>query len=265
MRERHHKVAADVARGRYRKLKNAEPPSGKATANGLFRVLRAVYNRACREHEELPTGIFMSVDWFPDVRRKAPIGAEGLADLHARIASVKNATRRDLWRLMLFTGLRRGSACSVRWEDVDLARKVLRVPNPKGGEARAFDLPLSEHLVSMLDARRKAHAKLVADVDKMQPWVFPADSESGHIEEPRDDALGITPHDCRRLFLSVAGGMEGVSPYAIKLLVNHALPGADVTAGYMSIAEDDVRRAMELITARMLALCKVKTKRRVAS
>ena len=57
----------------------------------------------------------------------------------------------------------------------------------------------------------------------------------------------------RRLFITVAESLD-ISPYVVKLLVNHALPG-DVTAGYMAIDIERLRPPMQAITDRLLALC----------
>ncbi len=43
-----------------------------------------------------------------------------------------------------------------------------------------------------------------------------------------------------------------MSELDIKVLVNHALPGGDVTAGYIRQQEDHLRRCQEAITARFL-------------
>jgi integrase len=67
-------------------------------------------------------------------------------------------------------------------------------------------------------------------------WLFPADSRSGHIEEPRARAgefsHPFSPHGLRHTYASVAV-VAKVHPFALKLLMNHALPGGDITAGYV--------------------------------
>ena len=46
-----------------------------------------------------------------------------------------------------------------------------------------------------------------------------------------------------------------MSPYALKLLTNHALPRGDVTAGYTSVDTERLRPVMETIAGRLTALC----------
>jgi len=53
-------------------------------------------------------------------------------------------------RLLLATAVRRGELCALRWEDVDLTRRVALVRLGKNGHART--LPLSKEAVAALQA-----------------------------------------------------------------------------------------------------------------
>lgn len=262
--KRHGKIAADIASGKHageyengRKRKRADG-QGKHTANAVMRNFRAVYNRAMKAHPELPVCPTINVTWF-DVsqnkkeREKKQLPLSRLHDWHKQVVALDNTIRRDYLLFTLHTGLRRGDATTARWEHVDFARKVLHVPEPKGGEA--FDLPLTDYLVKLLKARKKENDKIFDE----SPWVFPAVSDSGHISEPREDFDGIkwTPHDTRRWFQRAAESLD-ISPYAIKMLVNHKLPGGDITAKYLTLELERLRPVMEQIGAKLRALCKVK-------
>ena len=207
-------------------------------ANATFRVFRLCWNNALKEHEELGVNPCIAVQWFTMPQKRASIGVAGLPDLYARVAASDNPVRRDLWLLLLFSGLRRRSAQSIRTEHVDLERKVLHVARTKGD--RPFDLPLSGFLCDVLKARIEENSRYVAGSRKARPWLFPSMVSRWHIEDPHDATLGITPHDCRRLFITVAESVPDASPYSIKLLVNHAVPRGDVTAGYL---QTDVERS----------------------
>ena len=254
VRRKHQAIAAGIARGRFAKdeWRRRGEGFGASSANRTFRVFRACWRRAARQHPEIGLCPTLNIDWLPEPKKKAPIGPDGLAALYEKVTAIKSGPRRDLWRVMLFTGLRRKSACEMRWEHVDLDRRTLHVPNPKGGEARAFTMPLARYIAEVLSARKAEDAPLES------PWVFPSpDAASGHVEEPRDDTLGIAPHDARRLFLTVAESTDA-PPYALKLLVNHALPRGDVTAGYLQLDVERLRPVMETIGAKMRALCEGK-------
>ncbi len=72
--------------------------------------------------------------------------------------------------------MRRGEILSVRWEHVDLARRVIHIPKAKAG---ARDQPITGVLADYLGELRAMMPGAV--------WLFPADSASGHrinIEKP---------------------------------------------------------------------------------
>ena len=54
---------------------------------------------------------------------------------------------------MLLAGLRRQDVLTARWENLDEKRKALRIPAPKGGVERAFELPLSEPMLALPKTR----------------------------------------------------------------------------------------------------------------
>ena len=134
----------------------------------------------------------------------------------------------------------------------DLATPAARHAATKS--KRALELPISD-LVSDLLARRRELGNA--------GWVFPANSRSGHVEEPRHyleqvaKAIGIeiSVHDLRRTFVSVAESTE-MSVYALKALVNHAL-GSDVTAGYVQHSVERLRVPAQRVADELRRLCKI--------
>ncbi len=225
---------------------------GTYAANGAMRLFRAVWNRAVRQHQTLPTNPVVNVDWFVEHRRDAALAPEELRAWHAEVLAMKNPIRRDYLIFVLFTGLRRRSAAGVEWAHVDLDSGTLLVPKPKGGESRAFTLPLSNHVVELLRRRRKEDEPFYPG----SKWAFPAESASGHIEEPKPNAgekfsVKVTVHGLRHLYISAATE-AGVSPYPLKLLTNHKLPKGDVTAGYVHLDAEALRPEQQRVTDHLL-------------
>jgi integrase len=113
------------------------------------RLARALLNRACRLARKwsgnvLPNPVADTElpSWGPSERPKAvrsPEPAEVLALLEAaRVAEVRVAV---LIRLVAATGMRRGEACAVRWNDLDTKAGTVMidegvVSTPDGAEAR---------------------------------------------------------------------------------------------------------------------------------
>jgi integrase len=250
--DRHQALAKEVASGKYADERTpSRRADGRTTANDVMRWFRAVWNRAMKADETLPVCPTINVTWHKVTRKRSAIPEGKLAQWHKGVRTIDNPVRRDYLLFALYSGLRRDSAATARWEDVDLKQRVLRVPKPKGGEERAFDLPLSDQLVKILKGRKAENVTLARQqrlpADALE-WVFPAYSASGHIEEPRTDIPGVpfTIHDLRRTFITVAERLD-ISPYVIGSLVNHRQPGGSVTAGYVRHELDRLREPMQKI------------------
>lgn len=235
-RDRHQKIGTD---------------HGHYAANSAFRVFRAVYNTALKVHEELGVNPTIAVDWFPEQRRKAAILSADLASWYLEVLTLSNPIRRDYLLFVMFTGLRRENASSVRWSDVDWKNRALHIPLPKSGQP--FQLPLSDALMDLLASRQKCPLTQTVFSDSL--WVFPAESKSGHIAEPREELdVNFTIHGLRNTFITVAESLN-ISPYAIKMLVNHSTPDKqDVTAGYITPELERLRAPMQEITDKLKAL-----------
>ena len=239
-RERHQKIGRE--RGTY-------------AANAAFRVFRAAYNGALKVYEELGVNPTIAVDWFPEHRRKAAIPSAQIGAWHKQVLTIANPIRRDYLRFVLYTGLRRENAASVQWTHVDWDSRALLIPHPKSG--RPFLLPLSEDLIALLNERQSCEQ--TKNIFPESPWVFPAASKSGHIAEPKEKLkVAFTVHGLRNTFITVAESLD-LSPYAIKMLVNHSLPDRqDVTAGYITPELERLRKPMQQVSDRLRVLCEAK-------
>ncbi|MCK6407846.1 MAG: Arm DNA-binding domain-containing protein, partial [Thauera sp.] len=100
---------------------------GASTADTVFRIFRAVYNRGLREHPELPANPSANVDYHGLRRRKVDSNADKLRAWGKAVLDL-HPVRRDLHLFMILTGMRRTSACEARIGDLDLGTKRLHVP-----------------------------------------------------------------------------------------------------------------------------------------
>ena len=199
--------------------------NGPYAANAAFRTFRALYNRALKEDPTLPPNPAVAVSFNKESRRDWSMSREHLPEWFEKIERLQPIFR-DLHLFLLFTGLRRTEACSARWEHFDEKKGALYIPNPKGGEARAFTLPLSRLLVQLLRKRRTHNELLFPHT----PWVFPSTSLSGHVEEPKKRDLP-SAHAYRHSYRTLA--LEAGIPYTETcLLMNHSLRG--VSHGYIT-------------------------------
>ena len=227
---------------------------GPAGANNAMRVLRAAYNHIARDADLPANPVNLREHWFDLPRREGCVRGDDLPRFYAAVAGLPNPVARDFLLLMLFTGLRRREAASLRWDDVDFAGSVIRLPAARTKSGRKFDVPMSSFVKDLLIARRA--------IGNME-FVFPADSASRHIEEPKaplrlvKDACGIevSAHDLRRTYLSVAE--RCVSGIALKALANHSIGDRDVTQGYVQLSPIELAEAAEVVSQRLAELCQV--------
>ncbi|WP_353088527.1 integrase family protein [Stenotrophomonas sepilia] len=211
---------------------------GAPSADNAFRIFRAVYNRGLREHPDLPPNPCGNVDYHGLRRRKVDAPTDRLKAWGKAVLGL-HPVRRDLHLFMVLTGMRRTSACEARASDLDLASGRLHVPKPKGGSTRAFDLPLSGPLADLLGHRVEENPHL----QRKSPWLFPADSKSGHVAEVAQHELdGLTGHALRHTFATLAV-QAGVPLLELKYLLNHA--ASNVTMGYIHVGPEHLRKHQE--------------------
>jgi integrase len=240
---------------------------GKYSAIRFVRTVKAVYNSSLKRYRDLPpnpaTAVDLKAKKYRSQRRQEPIAWE---DLPAWAKTVNedprvNEVRADWYWFVLLTGLRDNDARTVRWEHVDFEAGTIHRPKPKGGEDRAFTVPVSEPVLAILRRRRERNAIWLGEDD--QGWVFPSRARQGGAVKnlgsgrPRgDDGKDLlpSPHRLRDTFASAAWEAD-IHPLTLKVLMNHTLPNAasgDVTEGYIRVSGEKLRNAAERIAVFIL-------------
>jgi len=241
-------------RARFEAAKGRKAFSGHATANRVMRGLRAVYNFTAERVADMPPcPVKLRRLWHPVRARTRHLRAGDMPAFYQGVMALPNAVARDYILLLLFTGLRKQEAASLRWADVDLQGRTIRVPDTKSG--RPLDLPLTDLVHDMLVARRS--------IGKTE-HVFPSHAASRHIEATKfffnqvaeASRVRISPHDLRRTYITTAESVD-VSVMAMKALVNHSL-GRSVTEGYIQIDVERLREPAQKIADRLKAMCSIK-------
>lgn len=219
---------------------------GPYAGNHAIRALRSVYRAARLLNPDLPSPPTEVVRFNPEPKRKTVI--RDLPGWWTKVHALANPVRRDLHIFMLLTGMRRGATVEARIEDFHPDEGYLHVPCPKGGPDKAFNLPLSSHLVERLKARAADNLEVFG---AECPWLWPSHtSASGHVQEPKEGGLP-SPHVSRHTFITACHD-AGLRETDIKLIVNHALEGAH--GGYVHGSElgNRLRHAMEQATQYIL-------------
>lgn len=223
--------------------------NGPAMANGVMRSLRAIYNHARKTCRKLPAeNPTFAVDWNPEHRRDSGLGVRDLPAWFEQLAAIQNPVRREFHLLSILSGCRPDALKKVRLTDLRLDARILHVGKPKGGEVKAFDIPLSRAMLeSILRLRR------LGPVIYPQPartWLFPSDAPSGHLEEHKEDRdeLSHWGNDLRQSYRTL-GQAAGLSDVDMHLLMNHSFPG--VNAGYITrskLMADHLRQQQEKLS-----------------
>ncbi|HSW69775.1 MAG TPA: integrase family protein [Gammaproteobacteria bacterium] len=231
--------------------------SSHARANLAMRVLRALFNFAMTQYED-SQGRSLITDnpvkrlsqtraWYRVERRQSFIKAHELVLWHEGVQKLENKTLRDYLLLLVFTGLRRQEAATLKWNQVDFKQKTLTIIDTKNHEPHT--LPISDYLYDLLMQRKN-----IATTE----YVFPSSGVGGYIVEPRKQmekviqhsGISFIIHDLRRTFLTIAEGLD-ISAYAVKRLANHKMK-QDITSGYIITDVERLRKPMQQITDYLL-------------
>jgi integrase len=243
--------ASALHRAKFEAAKSRKAFSGHATANRTMRGLRAVWNfMAERVSDMPPCPVKLKRQWHPVRPRQRHLRGDDMPAFYRAVMALPNAVARDYILLLLFTGLRRREAAALRWADVDLQGRTIRIPETKSG--RKLDLPMSDVTHDMLVARRS--------VGKTE-YVFPSHAASRHIESVKfffnqvAEASGvrISAHDLRRTYITTAESAD-ISVMATKALVNHSL-GCGVHEGYIQMSVERLREPAQRVADKLKAMC----------
>lgn len=236
---------------------------GEAFANLAMRVLRALFNFASGQYEDAQgkslilenpvKRLSQSRAWYRIERRQTYIKSHELSPWYQSVKKLENTTLKDYLIVLLFTGLRRQEAATLKWEQIDLQNKTLTVIDTKNHDTHT--LPLSDYLYELFAARYQ---------NKTNEYVFPGSGAGGYIIEPRkqmnkvikETSISFTCHDLRRTFITIAESLD-IPAYALKRLLNHKMNG-DVTAGYIMTDVERLRKPMQQVTNYLLKCMNIK-------
>lgn len=181
--------------------------------------------------------------------KRERVADEDMPTWWARVQTL-SPVRRDLQLFCMFSAMRSEAARNVRWDHVNLEASALEVPNPKGGEAKAFRIPLGPTLVDLLRRRRREneaefspyggdHGLVFPSLTRAKPYRVQAVAEAK--ERRVNPATGRRekylsgPHVSRRTYLSVAAE-AGIGELDRSVLANHTFGSRSVNQAYIEQA-----------------------------
>jgi len=213
---------------------------GSYAANGAMRTLRVVYNWALERGHVRPD----PDGWHPTRqvtfnREEARDSAMTRLDLPgwwAAYQRMENRVRAEFQLFLLLSGSRAGAIATARWEHLDAATRRLHIPTPKGGKARAYDIPLTRPMLACLARARRAGRMYQPALSR--EWIFPGDPSkakrgtfAGHMSlfATTEAKLPCSGHGLRHTYRN-ACVWAGVEENLSKKLMNHSQRG-DVHSG----------------------------------
>jgi integrase len=223
-------------------------------ANRSLAVLSSIYNRAVAWGVvDASINPARGIPRFRENRRERFLSADELARLGAALRELETAGEVSLFglaaiRVLLFTGARPSEITGLRWEQVDLERGVLSLPDSKTGKKVIYlNPPARKVLVSL--------PRLEGD-----PRVFPSrqrraarpdlDSAWRAVRE-RAKLDGVRLYDASRHSFASIAVAGGASLYLVGGLLGHAKP--QTTQRYAHLSADPLRAVNDAVGERIAA------------
>jgi integrase len=221
-------------------------------ANRVLAVLSKLFSWAeKRGYREDGSNPCQHVEKYPERKRERFLAEEELAALGEALARAEregvNPYVVAAIRLLLLTGARLNEILSLRWQDVDLERAMLRLPDSKTGQKPIYLSPPALEVLMAVpriqgnDYVIVGHKPGASMVNLQKPW------RAIRARAGLDD---VRLHDLRHSFASVAAA-SGLSLPVIGALLGHTQ--AATTHRYAHLAADPVRQANDRIGGKIAA------------
>lgn len=218
-------------------------------AASAMRVLRALFNFARYEYKAGDESFFPNnpLDILTEQRighkygrKKTYIKSEEFPYWFDAVEAL-DTVEKEYFLFLLFTGVRADTeAATLEWQRINWRTLTFHLIDTKNGED--VELPLPRYLVGLLKKRMRDTG-----------YVFPIKNEARSARQQviQQSDVKFTRHDLRRTFLAI-GESEDISFLALKRLANHLSQEHDVTAGYIPMNLERLRKASNQIESAIL-------------
>ncbi len=223
--------------------------NGHHLANRVVAFLRAIINRAIREHEMDIPNPANAITFYREDRRSRRLMPEELPAFFQAVREEPNEDIRDFILVALFTGARKSNVLSMRWSDISLDRALWIVPKGDSKNSKELDVVLPTRVVEILTSRQTQTHGL---------YVFPGRRGVPHMMDPkigwmriceRAGLQGLHMHDLRRSLASFQ--IDAGAPLeVIQKTLGHE--SKTTTEIYARMALETVRASVERAVGVML-------------
>lgn len=209
---------------------------GKGQANGLFRVLRALFRWAEIFYDIKllnPIAAVRSMGTWEALKdRDTLLRIEDLPVWYRQINELP-AVDRDYYICLVLTGCRADELAALEWDEVDLEKGLLHLPPPRTKGKKWHHQPIARQVLYILRERR-----LLSNRESAFVFSTPDDPKGqyslnrrAYLRVERMIGIDCNPHALRRTFATHARYACGIDRFLIKQCLNHTM--VDVTERYM--------------------------------
>jgi integrase len=274
-------VTSDDVRKVHRAVTERGSP---VAANGCVVLIKRIFN-----YGKVTDNPAKGIKPNPSDRDARYLGDAEIAALTKALNTYQDQDVADIFRLLMFTGARRGEAQSALWDKIDLRAGdgVWTKPSAHTKTKKVHSVPLSPPALAILTKRRaksdaeisalkkdvaKAHGSerdaILEKLRRAETYVFPAiKGVTGHTVAIKKDWAslcktaklgGVRIHDLRHTAASVLAS-AGVSLLMIGKLLGHTQ--SSTTARYAHLYDDAQRATADLLGAALSKAANGKAKR----
>jgi integrase len=250
-----HDVAEGKTAGRTKTAKKrglARVKGGRTAATRAVGLLGAIFTYALRRRMRTDNPAH-GVQRFADRKRERRLSDDEYVALGAGLRRAETA---NIWppavaaaRFLALTGWRSGEALSLKWSELDLARRTARLSDTKTGLSVR---PLSHAACDVIEGLPRRAGALVFPSSRGGPaTVLHLKKTWLRFAKPAGLPADVTLHTLRHSFASLAADL-GYSEPTIAALVGHQ--GRSVTSRYLHSADAVLLAAADAVAERTAAL-----------
>ena len=255
--------------GRYNKTVNYSRGEGKKARSISRQTGSALSARTIRLHQTVCAEVFTLLakdagildNPFAGIRKMKSDAKTREAFTPAELKKIfdnLDGFTRPLFTLAVWTGLREGDICTLKWSDIDLAARLITRETRKTGAV--VHIPISNPLYDLLDATPRTdseyvfpeHAAMYLDNPsgvsyRVKSYLENLGIQTTRTPDGRARAVSVKDlHSCRHTFCYYAG-LAGIPLSVVQAVVGHMTPG--MTAHYSAHASiEDARRGMKKLS-----------------
>lgn len=261
-------ITSAMLRERHKKLTKDAP----AMANDVVELIRQLYNFANKYYLDSsdqpllnrnPANLLIATKSLNPTRTKVNdfIKDEDLFDWWRGVKNLRSRTASDYLIFLLLTGLRRESASSIRFDQVNFEASTILFDAEQMKNAKFQELPVSRFVLSLIQSRKQwSTSKYLFSGRNGAPFRNP----SGAVEVVRKvTSINFTCHSLRRTFSRILANPEcSADELEIKALISHVEASA-TWQHYLRLHPERLRPAVQSVSDFVLRRVQGEQARRV--